>query len=114
MTLPWVRTAPLGMPVVPPVNWIMAGSSGLTSTLERRVEGVFSSSSEKCSHPSSRSRLLAELTGNPLTKSVTAVTITRGMRMFLHKVRIDGSAMSNVMSVVSPEVLAISPSSSGV
>ena len=35
--LAWVSTAPLGRPVVPPVNWIRAGSSTAMSILGNEV-----------------------------------------------------------------------------
>ena len=64
--LAWVRSAPLGTPVVPPVNWIRAGSSGAKGTRGSRVSAFPAMSSEKWRHPSSRSSSLAVLTPNPV------------------------------------------------
>ena len=71
--LAWVSTAPLGIPVVPPVNWIRAGSAGAMATLGIGYGWSSSIRRLKCCQPSSSSSSAAVLT-KPSIKSVTRVT----------------------------------------
>ena len=65
-TLAWVRTAPLGMPVVPPVNWIRAGSSGIEGDAGEPRLGVRRDQLGEVAPSLLQSRSLAVLTPNPV------------------------------------------------